>query len=1028
MNRLARTRLALATPFLLAGLASAQQVKLNGPLARPVGGDIFSFTLSADGQFLVYTADQDQDDVVELYARSRSGGAPVKLNGPLVAGGDVLSSFEPLIATALGRVVYLADAEVDGQYELYSVPLTGGTPIKLNAPLASGADVLGDSLPPDAPYLRLSPDQTHVVFAVLAYYPTGDLELYSVPTAGGAPVRLDRPITSTLGYEISSDSRYVVLDESLGSRTAIVRVPLAGGTRVQLTPDVSGAWEIGRSFRIDPSATRVLFSARLGSATAAELYSVPLDASAPATLLTPGRGPGELFPSSDGVWVVLRYSDELIAVRADGSEAPRVLATLPPARRLGYVMITPASDAVLFRSDLAVQGDFEFLRVPIDGSTGAVSLTPGNVQETYVDEPELSPDGSRLLYLGSEPTPGLYTVPVDGSSSPVFVASITRWVGSYDFALDGTYIAFHANQDNDDELELFSVPTFGGTPVQLNAPLPFGGDVLQFSGSGRNTRISADGTHVVYLADGRLDEVNELFVVRADGAQPSQRLSSELATGPVLGDVHEYSVTADGTRAVYLARQEGSAALELYSVALSAREAPVRLNVELAPGRSVAQFALAPDGSRVTYRVEYQQFVTPDEIFSVSTDGGPSTRIATRPGAYPSTLFVSPDGLRIVFSGSTGNGSMDALFSAPMDGSAPGVQLTPFLAALDIPTLVAGTRLVYLAGPSSSSTRRLYSVPLDGSLPPVELSGPLVNGGTVSAFAPTEDETRIVYSASETTRERYDLFVVPVDGSASRTVLAQARIRQASIATFETSGENAVFLADLEERGRRDLYRVPLDGSQTPERLNPPLSHPREVRDFRIAPGGERVVYRADQEVSGHFELYSVPVAGGTPLELSGPRVAGDVGGGSLYEDDLVEPFVIAPDGARVLFRSDLGSGTVGLFSTPIDGSALPIPLVRTARGDVVLSGVRFAPHGSVLGRAALASGETFLFRARADEARSARPISGFGRWILGQPGLDFSVLPGGDRIVYRHDQESDGVVELFLGFLPRGREHAAQR
>ncbi|MEQ1895202.1 MAG: hypothetical protein ABL998_21900, partial [Planctomycetota bacterium] len=120
--------------------------------------------------------------------------------------------------------------------------------------------------------------------------------------------------------------------------------------------------------------------------------------------------------------------------------------------------------------------------------------------------------------------------------------------------------------------------------------------------------------------------------------------------------------------------------------------------------------------------------------------------------------------------------------------------------------------------------------------------------------------------------------------------------------------------------------------------------------------------------------------------------------------------------------------GTVGLFSTPIDGSALPIPLVRTARGDVVLSGVRFAPDGSALGRAALASGETFLFRARADEARSARPISGFGRWILGQPGLDFSVLPGGDRIVYRHDQESDGVVELFLGFLPRGREHAAQR
>ena len=62
------------------------------------------------------------------------------------------------------------------------------------------------------------------------------------------------------------------------------------------------------------------------------------------------------------------------------------------------------------------------------------------------------------------------------------------------------------------------------------------------------------------------------------------------------------------------------------------------------------------------------------------------------------------------------------------------------------------------------------------------------------------------------------------------------------------------------------------------------------------------------------------------------------------------------------------------------------------------------------------------------DMALSARLLGGLGTWIARQPGLDFSVLPAGDRIVYRHDQESDGVVELFLGFLPRGREHAAQR
>ena len=57
----------------------------------------------------------------------------VKLNGPLVLDGDVLFFNVTSDST---HVVYVADQDVDGVRELYSVPIGGGSPIKLNGPLA----------------------------------------------------------------------------------------------------------------------------------------------------------------------------------------------------------------------------------------------------------------------------------------------------------------------------------------------------------------------------------------------------------------------------------------------------------------------------------------------------------------------------------------------------------------------------------------------------------------------------------------------------------------------------------------------------------------------------------------------------------------------------------------------------------------------------------------------------------------------------------------------------------------------------
>ena len=62
-------------------------------------------------------------------------GQPYQISGEMVLFGDV-GAFR--ISPDASRVVYRADQATDEVSELYSVPLAGGTPVRLNATLVAG--------------------------------------------------------------------------------------------------------------------------------------------------------------------------------------------------------------------------------------------------------------------------------------------------------------------------------------------------------------------------------------------------------------------------------------------------------------------------------------------------------------------------------------------------------------------------------------------------------------------------------------------------------------------------------------------------------------------------------------------------------------------------------------------------------------------------------------------------------------------------------------------------------------------------
>lgn len=130
-----RNRLEL---YLVPSDASAPARKLSGALVA--GGSVGRFAFHPDSGAVLYLADQEQDGVVELFAAGLTGRPPVKLSGAMVAGGDV-QSFQ---VSPDGRfVAYLADQLVDGVQELFALRLAGtpAAPERLNAPLVAGGDV-----------------------------------------------------------------------------------------------------------------------------------------------------------------------------------------------------------------------------------------------------------------------------------------------------------------------------------------------------------------------------------------------------------------------------------------------------------------------------------------------------------------------------------------------------------------------------------------------------------------------------------------------------------------------------------------------------------------------------------------------------------------------------------------------------------------------------------------------------------------------------------------------------------------------
>lgn len=224
-------------------------------------GNINFFSVVPGTQKVIYVADQDDWDNTELFlATANVAASSVKLHSNLSGTNkNVRPLFE--ISNNASYVVFIADLLTEGVFEYFSVDISGvpGLPVRLNPPFASTE--LGPCC-----FVTISPDSSKVLYRADVDL-NGETELYTVPIGGGGAVKLTPDPVAGGGFKypalFTPDSSRVLFvgDFHTDEKRELYSIPAAGGTLVRLSgTDMIDNGDV-HAFEISPDSSHVSFVA-----------------------------------------------------------------------------------------------------------------------------------------------------------------------------------------------------------------------------------------------------------------------------------------------------------------------------------------------------------------------------------------------------------------------------------------------------------------------------------------------------------------------------------------------------------------------------------------------------------------------------------------------------------------------------------------------------------------------------------------------------------------------------------------------
>ena len=332
---------------------------------------VIDHAILPDGRVILLMA--QTEDVFELFLVPPGGGAPVKLSGTLVAGGDVQPGI--VVSRDGTRVLYRADQDVDDRIDLYAVAVASpGASVKIDGDLPAGGRV--------SPVVAVSADGRRAAY-VAEQDTLGLDEAYTVDLSAATPgpsVKLN-PVASAPIWDLRltpAGDRVVYRHNTVTLALEMVAVAAPG---VEVPIDYAEATNgYVEGYQLSPDGSAVVFSGG-NSFLRASLWRTPLPPTGPATRLVDG---------SNGADVRSRF-----AISADG-------------RRVYYVAVAPSGLERLWRVDIAAP------LAPV-----ALSPNPVDIADQVTDF-AVSPDQRSVVYrAGADGGEGGLTQPETQGPVPV---------------------------------------------------------------------------------------------------------------------------------------------------------------------------------------------------------------------------------------------------------------------------------------------------------------------------------------------------------------------------------------------------------------------------------------------------------------------------------------------------------------------------------------------------------------------------------------------------------------------------------
>jgi Tol biopolymer transport system component len=371
-------------------------------------------------------------------------------------------------------------------------------------------------------------------------------------------------------------------------------------------------------------------------------------------------------------------------------------------------------------------------------------------------------------------TPG---APVKVNGTMVGTGTTGGDILSYQWSPNGRWLAYEADQDTDSMEELYVVDMSGatpGAPVKVSGTMvgtgSLGGDITGYA-------WSPDSTRLAYRADQNVDNQDDLFVVDLSTGTPSAPVKVNGAFANASMDVNDFEWSPDGTRLAYDADQETYLMDELYLVIFGATGPGTPINVSglTNVNSDVWDWRWSPNGLYLLFRAD-KDIIDADELYVVFT-GNPTPGAPVNITALPATGDVtgptqyawSPDSKWVAFVADKDTDAVNELYLVDLGGTTPSAPIKASGTMVAGGAVVAGsilfsptaTGLVYEADQDTDAVEELYWVSLSGTTPAParKLSGTMLVASDSLTAKWFRDGTLLAYRTDAEADTVYELFM-----------------------------------------------------------------------------------------------------------------------------------------------------------------------------------------------------------------------------------------------------------------------------